>query len=133
MSERRSAVRRIPAQEEPLCGARLRAGRELSIVDISDTGALVEGAARLLPGTHVEVHVITREGRTLVRSRVTRAWVHALTADSLRYRAALAFERRVNTTADRVGATQIAPSEAFAGTVYPIQKVNGRSVEEGAC
>ena len=100
--ERRTAARRIPAADEPLCCARLRAGRELAIVDVSDAGALVESTARLLPGTHVEVHVVTREGRTLVRSRVTRASVHVVTADTLRYRAALAFERRVNSTPDWV-------------------------------
>ena len=45
---------------------RLRAGRELVVIDLSNGGALVEGATRLLPGTHVDVHVITRDGRTLV-------------------------------------------------------------------
>ena len=96
--ERRAAARRTPARDEPLARARLRAGRELTVVDICDAGALVEGSTRLLPGTHVEVHVVTREGRTLVRSRVTRASVLAVAADTLRYRAALAFERRVNST-----------------------------------
>src|SRR5204862_3535102 len=89
--ERRTAARRTPAPDETLARLRLRTGRELSVVDIGDTGALVEGTARLLPGTHVEVHVVTREGRTLVRSRVTRAWVFAVAADILQFRAALAF------------------------------------------
>ena len=129
--ERRTAARRMPAADEPLCCARLRAGRELAIVDVSDTGALVESTARLLPGTHVEVHVVTREGRTLVRSRVTRAWVHVVTADTLHYRAALAFERRVNSTPDWVAATQSATSGAFAGSVYPNSEASRRAAEEG--
>ena len=128
--ERRAAARRIPAADEPLCCARLRAGRELTVVDVSDAGALVESTARLLPGTHVEVHVVTREGRTLVRSRVTRASVHVVTADTLRYRAALAFERRVNSTPGWVAATQNATSEAFSGSVYPNSEANGRAAEE---
>ena len=131
--ERRATARRIPAPDEPLCCARLRAGRELTVVDVSDAGALVESAARLLPGTHVEVHVVTHEGRTLVRSRVTRASVHVLTADTLRYRAALAFERRVNSTPDWVAATQNATSGAFAGSVYPNSEASRRAEEEGAC
>jgi hypothetical protein len=102
-------------------------------VDISDAGALVESAARLLPGTHVEVHVITLEGRTLVRSRVTRASVHDVTADTLRYRAALSFEQRVNTKPNRVATTQSASTCASTGSVYPISPVNGRAVGEGAC
>ena len=90
--ERRKASRRVPAPDEPLCRVRLRAGREL------DVGALVEGTTRLLPGTHVDVHVVTPEGRTLVRSRVVRAFVHRVGADAIRYRGALAFERAIDTS-----------------------------------
>ena len=75
----------------------MRAGRELTVVNLSDLGALVEGPARLLPGTHVEIHVMTPEGRTLVRSRVVRAYVCHLDAESVRYRGALAFDRAVDT------------------------------------
>jgi hypothetical protein len=77
VGERRTALRRTPSSTETLARVRLRTGRELAVVDIGDTGALLEGTSRLLPGTHVEVHVVTREGRTLVRSRVTRASVFA--------------------------------------------------------
>ncbi|HLG57805.1 MAG TPA: hypothetical protein VI485_20845 [Vicinamibacterales bacterium] len=71
---------------------RLRTGRELAVVDVSPVGALVEGATRLLPGTHADVHVITRHGRVLVRARVVRALVWHLAPDAVRYRAALAFD-----------------------------------------
>jgi hypothetical protein len=110
--ERRAATRRVPDVDDTLARLRLRAGRELSVVEISDTGALVETSGRLLPGTHVEVHVVTRDGRTLVRSRVTRAWVFAVAADALRYRAALVFDTRVNTTPSRVELTHAAPAKA---------------------
>jgi len=131
--ERRAAARRTPAPDEPLSCARLRTGGELTVVDISDAGALVESPTRLLPGTHVEVHVVTREGRTLVRSRVTRASVHAITADTLRYRAALAFERWVNSTSHRVMTTQNPPSGGPLGSPYPNPATSQRSREEGAC
>jgi hypothetical protein len=118
--ERRAATRRVPDVDDTLARLRLRAGRELAVVEISDTGALVDTSGRLLPGTHVEVHVVTRDGRTLVRSRVTRAWVFAVAADALRYRAALVFETRVNTTPSRVALTHAAPREgAGAGNRYP--------------
>ena len=113
--ERRVATRRMPAPNESLAQVRLRTGRELAVVDIGDAGALVEGTARLLPGTHVEVHVVTREGRTLVRSRVTRAWVFALAADILQYRAALVFDARVNTAPSWVGATHFSAFERCDG------------------
>jgi hypothetical protein len=95
--ERRRALRRAPGGDEPLLRVRLRTGRELEVVDLSNAGALVEGAARLLPGTHVDVHITTKDGRTLVRSRVVRAYVCHVEADLVRYRGALAFERPIDT------------------------------------
>ena len=97
--DRRDATRRKPEADEPLSRVRLRAGRELTVVDVSSGGALVEGPARLLPGTHVDVHIVTADGRTLVRSRVVRAYVHYLDAEIVRYRGAIAFERAVDTNA----------------------------------
>ena len=67
------------------------------MVDVSDGGALVEGRARLLPGTHVDAHVVTREGRVLVRSRVVRAHVCRLECDAVWYRVALAFGHSLDT------------------------------------
>jgi hypothetical protein len=131
--DRRTSVRRRPAADETLSRVRLRTGRELTVVDIGDAGALVEGTARLLPGTHVEVHVVTREGRTLVRSRITRAAVFAVAADTLRYRAALAFDTRVNTAPARVVATHSSPSGATAGSSYPGHDDPGSTTVEGAC
>lgn len=133
MIERRAAVRRVPAADETLSRVRLRTGRELAVVDLSDDGALLEGHARLLPGTHVEVHVVTREGRTLMRSRVTRAWVFAVAADDLRYRAALAFDTRVNTAPSRVVVTPTTPSDVAKGSGYPSRDNSGSTTVEGAC
>ena len=118
--ERRGVERRDPDSAESLSRVRLRTGRELSVVNVSDGGALVEGA-RLLPGTHVDVHVITRDGRVLVRSRVTRACVAGLQSNAVRYRSALAFERMIDTS---LGAGYEMPSPAVAtqvgkGTDYP--------------
>jgi len=132
-ADRRTAARRTPAADETLARLRLRTGRELAVVNIGDAGALVEGTARLLPGTHVEVHVVTREGRTLVRSRVTRAWVFAVAADVLQYRAALVFDARVNTAPSWVVTTRAAPSSASTGSRYPNQNNPGSTTVEGAC
>ena len=131
--ERRASPRRVPEASETLASIRLRTGRELAVVDIGDGGALVDGSARLLPGTHVEVHVVTREGRTLVRSRITRASVFAVAADALRYRAALAFDTRVNTAPSRVVATPSSPAGAAGGSGYPSPDNLGITTVEGAC
>ena len=89
--ERRRAARHMPSPTQALSRVRLRTGRELAVIDASPLGVLVEGATRLLPGTHVEVHVIGAQGRILVRARVVRCAVWSLTADCVQYRGALAF------------------------------------------
>jgi hypothetical protein len=96
-TERRRASRRVPQPDETLARVRLRTGRELGVVNISTCGVLVEGSTRLLPGTHADVHVVTRHGRTLVRTRVIRSLVWHLEADAVCYRAALAFDTAVDT------------------------------------
>jgi hypothetical protein len=100
-SERRRVPRRVPHESEPLARLRLRAGRELKVVDVAAAGALVESDGRLLPGTHVDVHVMTTAGRELVRSRVARAFVWRVWADRIVYRGALAFERHIDLAAGR--------------------------------
>jgi hypothetical protein len=89
--ERRRATRQIPDPTQALSRVRLRTGRELVVIDVSSLGALVEGATRLLPGTHVDVHITATQGRILVRARVVRCAVWGLAADVVLYRGALAF------------------------------------------
>ena len=118
--EHRKATRRVPLREESLSRIRLRTGREMSVVDVSNTGVLVEGQVRLLPGTHIDVHVVTREGRVLVRSRVVRCWIAALDAGAVCYRGALAFDRQLDTAAPGYAIPQ--PERALAdaeGPDYP--------------
>ena len=126
-SERRRSVRRIPQPDETLARVRLRTGRELSVVDISHSGALVEGVTRLLPGTHAEVHIVTRHGRTLVRTRIVRAIVWRLQADAVCYRTGLAFDTSVDTEIDgyRLPA-ETSVIEGGPGNPYPEPEVQSR-------
>ena len=119
--EHRKALRRVPLREEALSRIRLRTGREMSVVNVSNTGVLVEGQGRLLPGTHVDVHVVTREGRVLVRSRVVRCWIAALDAGVAWYRGALAFDRQLDTEAPGYAIPQPARACTDAeGPDYPL-------------
>lgn len=117
--DRRRHARRAPAPDEPLSRVRLRTGRDLAVIDLSDSGLLVEGS-RLIPGTHVDVHVVVADGRILVRSRVTRAYVSSLRGDLVTYRSALVFDRPIDT---RVGGYAIPSlSDGLVGTpgnAYP--------------
>ena len=127
--DRRLATRRVPHAGEPLARLRLRTGRELRVVDVGAAGALVETDGRLLPGTCVDVHVMTVDGRELVRSRVMRAFVWTLGRDRIVYRGALAFERRIDI--DPGYPIPIGSREAPApqGNAYPLD--DGCEVEGG--
>jgi hypothetical protein len=131
--ERRRAVRRQPAAGDPLSRARLRTGPEVVVTEISDVGASVRTDARMLPGTHVDVHLMTTGGRVLRRARVMRASVLTIDATGIAFQVALAFDAPVDSAARRVGLTRIedfaspsdgnqlpgapvAPSETSAGS-----------------
>ncbi len=90
-ADRRHGARWVPVATDPVSRVRLRLGRELSVIDVSTSGALVQGTTRLLPGTNVDVHVTASRGRVLVRARVVRCAVWEVTADAVQYRGALAF------------------------------------------
>ena len=118
--ERRRAARRPVAAGEPLARAKLRTGGQLHLLDASSSGALVQTTERLLPGRHLDVHVISANGRVLVRARVARAFVFHLGADCVEYHAALAFERALDVRAEGYGMPAATPlGENGEGTRYP--------------
>lgn len=126
-TERRRVARRVPQPDETVSRVRLRTGRELAVVNISHAGVLVEGVTRLLPGTHVEVHVVTRHGRVLVRTRVMRSSVSRLQADIVCYRTALAFDTDLDTDPDGYQVpAEISVIPGGEGNPYPHDEVLGR-------
>jgi hypothetical protein len=120
--ERRRAPRRQPHSSEPVSRVRVRAGRELEVLDISSFGVLVQGESRLLPGRHLDVHVVSCSGRTLVRSRVVRSFVSSLSKDRVVYRGALAFEQPL----------QLAPAPPDAEDTSA-GSTDGNTVPAGTC
>jgi hypothetical protein len=85
---------RAPGRECGLASARLRHGLDLMIVNMAEGGALVEAAARLLPGSNVELQLAAPGWRWLAPARVLRCQVSALVPEQgVRYRAALQFDR----------------------------------------
>jgi hypothetical protein len=118
--ERRVAGRRVPQAGEPLARVRLRTGRDLEVCDVSDGGVLVDGQARLLPGTHVDVHVVSPTGRVLVRCRVVRSVVSRLDGVGVCYRSALAFQQPVDTRTAGYGLPEaIGEGPTPEGSRYP--------------
>jgi hypothetical protein len=124
--ERRRAARRPVAAGEPLARAKLRTGGQLQLLDASSSGALVQTTERLLPGRHLDVHVISAHGRVLVRVRVARAFVFHLAADCVEYHAALAFDQALDVRAEGYAVpVAIAVDEKGEGTRYPNTDATG--------
>jgi hypothetical protein len=72
--------------------ALVRPGQRLFVVDVSASGALVEGGRPLRPGSDIEVQLETDARGGMVAAHVTRCSVAALHGESgITYRAALSF------------------------------------------
>ena len=118
--DRRRAARRDVATGEPLAHARLRTGGRLCVIDASGWGVLTETGERLLPGRQLDVHIVSVNGRVLVRARVARAYVHRLAADAIQYRAALAFDQAIDVRAAGYPLPAVLlTAETPPGTTYP--------------
>ena len=118
--ERRRAPRRQVSAGEPLGQARLRTGGKLRVIEASSWGALMETTERLLPGRHLDVHVISAEGRLLVRSRVARAFVVKVQPDAVHYQVAFSFDRAVDVRAAGYALpSPLLASETERGMPYP--------------
>jgi len=91
--ERRVSERVDLASLSELVHVRLPPGRQAVLLNVSQEGASIEAASRLLPGGHVEVHISTRGWNWRGPAIVKRCRVSALVADhGARYLAALQFE-----------------------------------------
>ena len=93
-ADRRRAARRHYAHGRLPPAARIRPGTPVTVVDLSATGTLVESALRCKPGARCELVVTMGDGREqAVRAQVARCYVARLSASTVRYRTALAFEQ----------------------------------------
>jgi PilZ domain len=76
---------------------RIWPGREVTLVDLSGGGALLEGIWRLRPGARLELQMRHEGELTSLSARVHRCYVasiaHGLT---IRYRAAVMFEHAID-------------------------------------
>jgi hypothetical protein len=109
--ERRLDPRRPGAECAWLGNARLRHGFDVTVLDVSAGGVLVEGIARLLPGSTVELQLVGPSSTWTECARVLRCQVCALVEQGVRYRAALQFERRLELPAG----TQLTPARPGPG------------------
>jgi len=72
----------------------LRPGQQVTLLNISSQGALVESASRLRPGARTEMQLAGPDTRVSVAGRLGRCYVAAL--EPIRYRGVLLFDTRVD-------------------------------------
>ena len=94
-SERRRHRRHVRPEEHRIVSARIRPGYDVSVVDMSAGGALVESERRLMPGSPVELHVRSVHRSEIVRGRIVRCAVARLRANGICYRGAIAFDHNL--------------------------------------
>ena len=94
--DRRRCRRHQSTAEHAIVAARVRPGRDVSVIDVSASGALIESRHQLLPGSVVELQLETPQRRTAVRGRVLRCAIARLGAASVCYRGAICFERQLS-------------------------------------
>jgi hypothetical protein len=90
--ERRRARRRRSVREHGIEAARVRRGVNVTIVNASAGGVLIETFHRLLPGMPLDIHLERNKGISTMRGRVLRCVVVHLTANAVRYQGAIGFD-----------------------------------------
>ena len=93
---RRGEGRRRCLEQHGIVSARVRPGHEVTLLDVSAGGALVETQHRLLPGRSVELYLDTPHHRLAVRGRILRCNVARLCPASVWYQGAIAFDRKLS-------------------------------------
>jgi hypothetical protein len=89
----------------------------------------METTERLLPGRHLDIHVVCAEGRTLVRARVARAFVVKVEPDAVHYHVAFSFDRAIDVRAAGYAVpSPLRASEIERGIPYP-DRPSSRDIE----
>jgi hypothetical protein len=100
-SDRRAEPRFSSADDHGIIAARIRAGADVSVIDASVSGALVETVQRLRPNASVDLQLSTAGEPMVARGRVTRCLVSRLSPTVVWYRGAIAFDRALPWIAPR--------------------------------
>lgn len=85
-AERRLAAQGLRWREEAV----LRPGQPVVVLNMNSRAALVESDARLRPGAHTELQLMSGGQRTAIGGRLDRC--HVATLEPLRYRGVLVFD-----------------------------------------
>lgn len=126
--ERRTAPRRDASTIGPVV-ARLVAGSEVKLLDLSRRGLLLESETRLTIGAKATVKITTTDGALVARGSVVRSRVSGVANGVLTYHTALALEEDLSlfdkaaaaasASASAASAVPMAASGAVSGPALP--------------
>jgi hypothetical protein len=130
ISEQRGAVRREAARVPSITGVRISPyGAQAMLVNISESGILVECSVRMQHGNAVTVNFEGTFSPRTVEGRVARHCVAAMGRDgALRYHAGIAFNERINLGDEEPSAEapEAAPVVVVAAPAVPTPIVRNR-------
>ena len=92
-SDRRRATRHQRDEVPWLWSAKLPWGTEVTLVDVSKTGVLVETTSRITLGSTLDLQFVGQNTNVSVPARILRSDVAQVDALGVRYRVAAAFNR----------------------------------------
>jgi hypothetical protein len=90
-ADRRRSRRRTRGDLPWLWSVKLPGGSQVSVVDISSTGVLLETASRLADGNTVDLQLLGQDTNVTVPARTVRVQVAEVTGLGVKYRVAAAF------------------------------------------
>ena len=93
-ANRRQSPRR-PGSAIPDLKARLLAGSEVRLIDVSRRSVFIESDARLLPGSPISIRFVTTDATLMLKGTVVRSSVSLVSDTGLAYRTAVAFEEDI--------------------------------------
>lgn len=99
-ADRRTGERYPVTACDWLAAVRLRFGDDMTVINVSRGGLLVETGARLLPNARIDLQATVLGDMRLMPGRVLRSQVCAILESGIRYRAALAFGPQLDASWD---------------------------------
>lgn len=121
---RRQSPRR-PASAIPNLKARLFAGSDVRLIDVSRRGVLIETDARLLPGSPISIKFVTTDANLVLKGSVVRSSVNIVSDKGVVYRTAVSFEEDIKLCDESLW-EEAAPAPEV---VPPLQLVHSRAEE----
>jgi hypothetical protein len=124
--DRRTALRKPLGDLPWLSNARLAWGAEISLVNISTSGVLLESGSKFAPGSSTDLHLSGPQTNLVVPVRFVRSEIAKIDSMGVRYRAAAAFGQEIDLTGPlRARETPATPPQALAALLETSLRESG--------